>query len=115
LLRLNAQGIAIRGDGSLVVSQGNFAAIIDGSSGAEIRKLGSGVGQFQMANGIAILASGEIAVTDSLANQVKALQSRRDKPAGQLRRPRQRHRPTFPALPGSPMNRVRVSWPWSTP
>src|SRR5574340_219760 len=45
------QGVAIRADGNLIVSQGSFAAILDRDSGAEITRLG-GPGQCKMANGI---------------------------------------------------------------
>ena len=65
------QGIAVRQDGSLVVTQGNFVSILNGA-GAEIRKLGAGVGQFQMANGVALDSAGGIYVVDSLANEVQA-------------------------------------------
>jgi hypothetical protein len=66
-----AYGVAVRGDGNLIVSQGNFVAIINSSTGAEIARLGSGIGQFQMAGAIAIGPSSQIYVVDSLANDIK--------------------------------------------
>lgn len=64
------QGIAINDQGNLIVSQGNSVAILD-QNGSEIGHLGSGVGQFKKANGIAIDAAGYIYVSDTLDNNVK--------------------------------------------
>lgn len=65
-----AQGIAVAPDGNLIVSQGNSVVIIDGS-GAVAGHLGSGAGQFKMANGIAVDDNGYIYVVDSLDNCVQ--------------------------------------------
>jgi sugar lactone lactonase YvrE len=65
------QGIAITAAGNLVVSQGDYAAILD-TNGVELGRLGSGSGQFKMANGIAIDDAGSIYVVDSLDNCVQA-------------------------------------------
>jgi len=63
-------GIAVTADGKIVVSQGDFVAILD-ASGTETGRLGKGAGQFKMANGIAIDGEGYIYVVDSLANSVQ--------------------------------------------
>jgi hypothetical protein len=64
------QGIAVTASGNLLVSQGDFVALID-QTGKELRRLGAGAGQFRMANGIALDAAGRMYVTDSLANSVQ--------------------------------------------
>ncbi|KAF0220459.1 MAG: hypothetical protein FD174_1113 [Geobacteraceae bacterium] len=64
------QGIAVTAGGNLVVSQGDYAAIVS-RTGAEIGRLGIGAGQFKMANGVAIDAAGRIYVVDSLDNCVQ--------------------------------------------
>ena len=63
-------GVAVTADGKIVVSQGDFVAILD-ASGTETGRLGKGAGQFQMANGIAIDGDVYIYVVDSLANSVQ--------------------------------------------
>jgi hypothetical protein len=65
-----AQGIALTQDGNLVVSEGDFVALLN-KNGSELRKLGIGVGQFKMANGIAVNAAGSIYVVDSLDDCVQ--------------------------------------------
>lgn len=69
------QGIAIRGDGSLIVSQGAYVHLIDKDLDRETRKLGTPATPFQMANGIAIGPSSQIYVVDSLAQGVKYFSS----------------------------------------
>ena len=64
------QGIALTQNGNLVVSEGDYAVLMDGN-GVELRKLGNGAGQFKMANGIAVDAAGYIYVVDSLDNCVQ--------------------------------------------
>ena len=65
-----AQGVAVAADGSLIVSQGNGVVMIDGA-GSVTGQLGIGVGQFKMANGIAVDDTGYIYVVDSLDNCVQ--------------------------------------------
>ncbi|SNB47394.1 Ig-like domain-containing protein [Geobacter sp. DSM 9736] len=65
------QGIAVTADARLVVTQGDFAAIIDGNTGVEVTRLGIGAGQFRMANGVAVDDAGYIYVVDSLDNCVQ--------------------------------------------
>lgn len=64
------QGVAVMANGNLVVTFGNYAAIID-PTGKEVARLGQGVGQFKQANGVAIDAAGNIYVADSLNNCVQ--------------------------------------------
>jgi hypothetical protein len=59
------QGVALSAAGNLVVSFGDHASVLN-ASGTELFKLGSGAGQFKMANGVALDAAGRIYVTDSL-------------------------------------------------
>lgn len=68
------QGIAVTDSGDLVVSQGDVVTVMN-SSGNEKFKLGKGVGQFKMANGIAIDAAGYIYVVDSLDDCVQLFNS----------------------------------------
>lgn len=67
------QGIAVKSNGDLVVSQGSFAAIIDAVSGVEKKRLGlSGVAtQFQFADGVAVDNDNNIYVVDSKGCNVK--------------------------------------------
>ena len=64
------QGIAFNDKGNLLVSQGDSVVILD-QFGTELGQLGSGVGQFKKANGIAVDAAGFAYVVDSLDNNVK--------------------------------------------
>ncbi len=64
------QGVALAPDGNLVVTQGDYAAILD-KTGAEISRLGVGAGQFKMANGVTTDSAGLIYVVDSLDNCVQ--------------------------------------------
>jgi hypothetical protein len=64
------QAVAIAQDGSLLVSQGSFVAIIDGN-GNETGRLGKGAGQFKQANGIAVDVAGYIYVVDTADNCVQ--------------------------------------------
>jgi sugar lactone lactonase YvrE len=64
------QGIAVTPSGDLIVGQGNYVSILD-SSGREKSRLGTGTGQFRMANGIALDAAGYIYVADSLDNCIQ--------------------------------------------
>lgn len=64
------QGIAFNDNGNLLVSQGDSVVILD-QYGTELGRLGSGVGQFKKANGIAVDAAGFAYVVDSLDNNVK--------------------------------------------
>jgi len=64
------QGIAVTVAGDLVVSQGSAVSVL-AADGTEKFKLGAGAGQFKMANGIALDASGYIYVVDSLDNCVQ--------------------------------------------
>lgn len=64
------QGIAVTAAGDLVVSQGSAVSVL-AADGTEKFKLGAGAGQFKMANGIALDASGYIYVVDSLDNCVQ--------------------------------------------
>ena len=52
-------------NGKLLVSQGTYVSIIDPATGLETGKLGSGVGQFGNADGIAVDAQGYIYVVDA--------------------------------------------------
>lgn len=67
-------GIALNDAGNLLVSQGDSVAIFD-KSGVLLGRLGSGIGQFRKANGIAVDAAGFAYVVDSLANNVKIFNS----------------------------------------
>lgn len=67
---LPAAGVAVTGDGNILVSQGDSVAIYDGG-GNETGRLGKGAGQFEMANGIVVDGTGYIYVVDSLANSVQ--------------------------------------------
>lgn len=72
-----AQGLAVTANGSLVVSAGSFAALLD-PAGKELRRLGAGAGQFKMANGVAIDSAGRIYVVDSLDNAVQVFSAAGD-------------------------------------
>ncbi len=63
-------GVAVNGQGNLLVSQGSYVAILD-QNGVELGRLGSGAGQFVKANGIALDGNGYVYVVDSLANNVQ--------------------------------------------
>ncbi len=67
-------GIALNDAGNLLVSQGNSVAILD-QRGAVLGRLGSGIGQFKKANGIAVDSAGFVYVADSLANNIKVFDS----------------------------------------
>lgn len=71
------QGVAVTSTGRLVVGQGDHVSLLD-PAGTEIRKLGSGAGQFRMANGIALDGAGRIYVVDSLAHCVKVFSAAGD-------------------------------------
>ena len=58
------QGVAVTPSGGILVSQKEFVSLYD-LNGAEIRKLGSGVGQFISASGITLDDAGRIYVADS--------------------------------------------------
>lgn len=64
------QGIAVESDGTMIVGEGDFVALL-ATDGHEVSRLGSGSGQFKMANGIALDAAGFIYVVDSLDNCVQ--------------------------------------------
>ncbi|WP_298268729.1 Ig-like domain-containing protein [Geobacter sp.] len=64
------QGIAIAADGSLLVGQGDYVAIL-GADGTETGRLGTGAGQFKMVNGITVDSAGFIYVVDSQDNCVQ--------------------------------------------
>ena len=64
------QGVAVAANGTMAVSEGTFVALLD-QSGQELRRLGSGAGQFRMANGIVFDDTGRIYVVDSLDNCVQ--------------------------------------------
>lgn len=68
------QGIALSDAGNLLVSQGDSVVILD-QGGTVLGRLGSGIGQFKQANGIAVDAAGFVYVVDSLANNVKVFNS----------------------------------------
>jgi len=68
------QGIALSDNGNLLVSQGDSVVILD-QGGTVLGMLGSGIGQFKKANGIAVDAAGFIYVVDSLANNVRVFNS----------------------------------------
>lgn len=68
------QGVAITADGRLLVSLKESVAIYD-AAGAEIGKLGSGVGQFKLAADIALDDFGLIYVTDSKGACVQIFKS----------------------------------------
>lgn len=63
-------GIAVTPQGNILVGQGNYVSILDGG-GNEVGRLGSGVGQFKQANGIALDVTGNIYVSDSLDHCVQ--------------------------------------------
>jgi DNA-binding beta-propeller fold protein YncE len=65
-----SQGIAFNDKGNLLVSQGSSVAVFD-QTGAKLGSLGSGIGQFKKANGIAVDAAGFVYVVDSLDNNIK--------------------------------------------
>lgn len=69
------QGVALTPDGNLVVTQGNYAAIID-KNGTEISRLGIGAGQFKMANSVTTDSAGLIYVVDSLDNCVQVFNAK---------------------------------------
>lgn len=71
------QGVAVTSTGSLLVGQGDFVSLLD-ATGKELRRLGAGAGQFQMANGIALDDTGRIYVTDSVANCVQVFSAAGD-------------------------------------
>ena len=58
------QGVAVTASGRLLVSQKEFVGMYD-TNGTELKRLGSGAGQFVSANDIALDDSGQIYVTDS--------------------------------------------------
>ncbi len=60
--------------GKLLVAHSDQVVVLD-QSGAEVAKLGSGIGQFKRAAGIALDASGNIYVTDSGSYNVKSFNS----------------------------------------
>jgi sugar lactone lactonase YvrE len=64
------QGIALSAAGDIVVGEGSAVSIL-ASDGTLKFQLGSGKGQFKMANGIAIDPAGNIYVADSLDNCVQ--------------------------------------------
>ncbi|CAG0979954.1 Bacillopeptidase F [Geobacteraceae bacterium] len=64
------QGVAVASDGTLLVGQGTFVAMIN-AAGEETGRLGAGTGQFKMANGITVDDDGSIYVVDSLDNSVQ--------------------------------------------
>lgn len=66
----NPQGIAVTAAGDLVVSHGTAVSVL-APDGALKFQLGTGAGQFRMANAIAVLPSGAIYVTDSLDDCVQ--------------------------------------------
>ncbi|GFE58969.1 NHL repeat-containing protein [Geobacter sp. AOG1] len=68
------QGIALSDNGNLFVSQGDSVVILD-QGGTVLGRLGSGIGQFKKANGIAVDAAGFVYVVDSLANNVRVFNS----------------------------------------
>lgn len=68
------QGIALNDAGNLLVSQGDSVAILN-QTGTVLGRLGSGIGQFRRANGIAVDAAGFTYVVDSLDNNVKVFNS----------------------------------------
>ncbi|HZV83329.1 MAG TPA: hypothetical protein VFF53_14290, partial [Geobacteraceae bacterium] len=65
------RGLAVTSTGDLVVSQGDHAAVLSGTSGLELRRFG----QFKQASGIAVDSSGQIYVVDSLDNCVQVFDS----------------------------------------
>src|SRR5574340_654064 len=64
------QGVAVAMNGNLLVSQGDFVAELN-NNGNEVRRLGSGAGQFKFANGIAVDSAGFEYVVDSADNSVQ--------------------------------------------
>lgn len=71
------QGVVVTSAGSLLVGQGDYVALLD-QTGKELRRLGAGAGQFQMANGIALDDTGRIYVTDSVDNCVQVFSAAGD-------------------------------------
>ena len=63
-------GVAVAASGNVIVTQGTYASILD-QNGAEVTKLGSGVGQFVKANGVTIDGNGYVYVTDGGLNLVQ--------------------------------------------
>ncbi|GEM_PF-1127792 len=86
------RSVAIAPSGDLLVSQGNFVAVLDGTTGSEKAKLGKGIAQFKQASGIAVATGGQIYVVDSLDNCVQVF-----KPDGSPL-------PLTTASPGKPSN-----------
>jgi glucodextranase-like protein len=66
-----AIGTAGTTSGKLLVSQGTYVSIVDPATGVEAGKLGSGVGQFEGADGIAVDAQGYIYVVDGKSATAK--------------------------------------------
>lgn len=64
------QGIFVESDGTMLVGEGDFVVRL-AADGHELGRLGSGAGQFKMANGITEDAAGYIYVVDSLDNCVQ--------------------------------------------
>jgi Glucodextranase, domain B/6-bladed beta-propeller len=64
------QGVAVTSSGNILVSQKEFVAVYD-TSGAEIKRLGSGNGQFVSASGITLDDAGKIYVADSKGRSVQ--------------------------------------------
>ncbi|AJE04785.1 Ig-like domain-containing protein [Geobacter pickeringii] len=67
---LPPQGVALAADGSLLVGQGDYVAVIS-PAGVETGRLGVGAGQFMMVNGITVDPAGFIYVVDSQDNCVQ--------------------------------------------
>ncbi len=72
--KLAPQGVAVSDSGKLYVSQGTSVTILD-QAGNVLGSIGSGIGQFKQANGIAVDAAGFVYVADSLDNNVKVFNS----------------------------------------
>lgn len=70
----NPQGIAVTDSGDLIVGQGDTVSVLDPSGSVRFR-LGRGVGQFKMADGIAVDSAGYIYVVDSLNDCVQVFNS----------------------------------------
>ncbi|MBT1075369.1 Ig-like domain-containing protein [Geobacter grbiciae] len=64
------QGVAVASGGTLLVGQGTYVSMYS-AAGQEIGKLGSGEGQFKMADGITVDDDGSIYVVDCLDNSVQ--------------------------------------------